>query len=66
MIKALARKAVILGLSDMNIKMLRQDKPIKINLSELGLPDQEIVIITGKDEVTMAKMLTGYGINNVN
>lgn len=52
-LKILNGKMVMLGLSDENMKRLAEDKPIKINLNELGLPDQEILIFTGKDEKTM-------------
>lgn len=66
MIKATAtspdgsRKIVMLGLSEENLRRLRQDKPIHIGPGEmvqLGLPAVELVIFWGKDEATMAKMM---------
>ena len=53
MLKILNGKMVMLGLSDENMKRLAKDEPIKFNLNTLGLPDQEIFIFTGKDELTM-------------
>lgn len=55
MLKILNDKMVMLGLSDENIRRLGNDEPIKLNLNSLGLPDQEILIFSGKDEETMFK-----------
>lgn len=49
--------SIIFGLSDKNIKLLKQGKPIKLNLSEMGLPAQEIYIIHGKTEQDIAYYL---------
>lgn len=61
MIKALAEQGdgsplIILGLSDMNMKLLKEEKPIVVELSELGLPGK-IVIIGGGTEDDLANML---------
>ncbi len=53
MIKILNGRTVMLGLSSENIRRLTDDQPMKFNLNTLGLPDQEIIIFTGKDEQTM-------------
>lgn len=50
MIKALAGKNVILGLSEENVKRLKDNQPIKINLKDMGLPDQVIYIVYGATE----------------
>lgn len=56
MIKAVAGNAVILGLSDENMKRLSEGKPIKFNLKDLNLPiDLDIVIFNGRTEEEMYK-----------
>lgn len=60
MVKILANKHVILGLSDINLELLRQGKPIKLNLSELGLPDQPIFIIHGETEQKMKEQFKEF------
>lgn len=57
MVKALRGNMIILGLSDENIKRLKDDQPIKFNLQELGLPDFDVFIFTAKDESTMYEMM---------
>lgn len=41
---------VILGLSEHNIRHATQDRPIKVNLSELGLPPITVLIVVGETE----------------
>lgn len=41
---------VLLGLSGENVARLAADEPIRLNLSELGLPAIEVVIVYGKTE----------------
>jgi hypothetical protein len=55
MIKALAGDMIIIGLSDENMKRLKEDQPIHFNLSELGLENREVLIFAGKDEESMAE-----------
>jgi len=50
------RPMIILGLSDNNIKALRDGKPIHIHADDMGYPG-EIIIFTGKTEDDMAKMI---------
>ena len=57
MIKAKQGNRVILGLSDENLKRLKENLPIKFNLQELGMDDIEVVIFNGKDEQVMQQMM---------
>lgn len=51
MIKALLGTDVaVLGLSRTNIDRLLQGKPIMVNLAEIGLRNQQVVIIAGETE----------------
>jgi hypothetical protein len=56
MVKALTKDTIILGLSDENLKRLKNGEPIKFNLNELGLDNMNVVIFNGKDEQEMYKM----------
>ena len=60
MIKAKIGDSVLLGITDENIKRLIAGQPIKLNLSELGLPDQKIGIMYGKDEQEIYEQLKPY------
>lgn len=53
MIKLRKDNKIILGLSDENLRRLKDDQPIKFNLKELGLEDVEVIIFNGKDESSM-------------
>lgn len=58
MIKArLNNGNVIFGITYENVKRLKQGKPIKISMKELGLGDKEIFIMYGKDEQAIANEL---------
>lgn len=64
MLKAYSNKGIILGLSADNIRRLKNDQPIKFNLTELNghndapiLPDVDIIIFAGDTEKNMANML---------
>jgi vacuolar-type H+-ATPase subunit F/Vma7 len=50
---------VLLGITDMNIKQMNMGKPIHVLGSEMGV-DVDIVIITGKDEDTLAETLRPF------
>lgn len=56
------KPTILIGLSDENIKRMREDKPVHIFLSELGLGDGELVIFTGPDEEAMATTLEDAGV----
>ncbi len=62
MIKALKGNMIMLGLSDENIKRLRQDQPIKFNLRDLGLTDMDVLIFHGKTEEAMTEMMKEAGL----
>ena len=47
------------GLSEANIKKLKQGHPILIDLMEMGIPYYEVLIMYGKTEQEMAKQLGG-------
>lgn len=50
------RKIIILGITDENIRRLRDGKPIHIHADSLGIFG-EIVILAGKDEATLQEQL---------
>lgn len=58
---------VILGLSDSNMRIMDRkggNNPIKLNLSEVGLDDIEIIIFNGESEEKMyMEMRDGIGPN---
>lgn len=49
------KKIVVIGLSGENMARLMNNEPILFNLTELALPDQQILLIGGKDEITMSE-----------
>lgn len=57
MIKAKKGYQLILGLSDENIRRLKNDEPIKFNMKDVGFGDIEVFIFAGKDEQTMQQQL---------
>lgn len=59
MVKARLNNGIaLLGLTDINIDLLKQGKPIKINLEVLGLPPQVVVIMYGETEMKIVKEVT--------
>lgn len=66
MIKARKDNLLIFGLSERNLKLLREGKPIKFNMKELGLPELDVLIYTGKDEESMKKDFFKEGLIDVN
>jgi lactam utilization protein B len=54
MIKASAEHHVILGITDMNVKKLKEGLLIKIDGKEMGI-EKDIIILHGKNEMTLAK-----------
>lgn len=48
------RTTILLGLSFENLARLGKGQPIKFNLSDLGLGDQDVVIMAGTTEEAMA------------
>lgn len=53
---------LVFGITDENIKRLKEDKPIKFNLSELGMDDITVYICHGKDEQALYEQFK-EGIN---
>ena len=53
MIKAKKGNQLILGLSDVNMRRLKNNEPISFNLKEVGFGDIEVFIFNGRDEQTM-------------
>lgn len=43
----------MLGLSDENMQRLKKGEPIKFNLNELGLPENDVIIFNGRTEQSM-------------
>lgn len=60
MMKFLKNGVVILGITDKNMELLKQDKPIKLNLSDLGLPDRTVYIVHGKDEQALYRQFKEF------
>jgi hypothetical protein len=52
----------ILGLSAENVMRLTEGKPIKVNLSELGLPAIEVVIAYGDTEDSIRGEFLAAGV----
>lgn len=53
---------VVLGLSEENIKRLKQGKPISFNLSALAMPPCPVMIFYGKTEDAMLEELRKAGM----
>jgi hypothetical protein len=53
-------KMLVLGLSDENIKRLRQDQAIHFDCKELGIKGIEVFIFTGETEEKMQKQLEEF------
>ncbi len=68
MIKCTAETAggghlLVLGLSDLNVELLRAGRPIRIDPGALGLPWKgRIAIIQGPTEADMERMLREHGL----
>lgn len=53
---------VYLGLTGENVTRLAADEPITFNLSELGLPAVQVVIVYGKTENAIVEQLEAHGV----
>lgn len=62
MIKARAGQLAIFGLSEMNLRKLREGKPIRIDMRELGFPEgpAAVLILYGKTEQDMERDLREF------
>ncbi len=56
------RPLLVLGLSGENVTRLMADEPISIDLSELGLPPMQVIILGGRDEFTITAQLQKAGL----
>lgn len=51
MIKAkLSNGDLVFGLSEENVRRLKEGQPVKINLKDMGLEDRNILIVYGETE----------------
>lgn len=50
MIKAKIGNVAVLGITEENIKLLKEGKPVRVKLKEMNMPDIEVVILYGKTE----------------
>ena len=48
------------GLSEENIKALKEGKPISIDMSEMGIKDTRVMIFYGETEEDMEKELSSF------
>jgi hypothetical protein len=57
------RTAVGLGLSYENLRRLKDDQPIRVDLTKLGIvgPPHEVVIFAGETEASMTNQLARSG-----
>lgn len=66
MLKATAHHAngtlLFFGLSEENVKRLKEDKLIKFSLTELGIPGVEVIIFYGSTEEIMETQLAKQGL----
>lgn len=61
MIKARAGNVVLLGLSRINVTRLMDDKPIRFDGAEVGLPGVVVIIMGGETEQAMEAELRRHG-----
>lgn len=66
MIKAVGRAGdrplIIIGLSDENLRRLRDDQPIRFDLADLGLPPALVLILGGPTEDAIVDQLHENGL----
>jgi hypothetical protein len=63
MVRAKAKNLALMGLSDRNVELLKEGKPISFNLKEIGFSeDINIVIFHGKTEEDMKNHLIKEGM----
>lgn len=61
MIKAkMTNGDILFGLSEENIKLLKEKKPIVINLKDVGLEERKIIICFGETEDKIFKDLIDF------
>jgi hypothetical protein len=55
------KRIVILGITEENVRRLRDGKPIHVHGDEVGAPDVTIFIMYGKDNKDVARQLEETG-----
>jgi hypothetical protein len=55
------RKVIGFGLTERNLELLKEGKPILVDLAGLGVPSVQITIFYGKDEKTIYQDLKNHG-----
>jgi hypothetical protein len=51
---------IVFGLSRQNVQLLKEGKPIRINLKEMGLEEREILIVYGNSEDDIFKEMLPF------
>jgi hypothetical protein len=60
MLKGKMKNLVLIGLEFKNLEKLKEDKPIKFNLKEIGFnQDIDILLFAAKDENELRKLAKG-------
>ncbi len=62
MIKLRAGEAILLGLSEGNLRLLKQGRPILIQGEDVGLPGVRIAIMYGETEAAIVAEIRSHGI----
>ena len=50
------QEIIVFGLSYQNLKRLKNGEAIRIDMTEMGIPDQTIIIFSGVNEKKMVQM----------
>lgn len=56
------RPLVVLGLSEENVSRLVAQKPVRLDLADVGLSPTEVVIVYGQTEADIEKKLAESGL----
>lgn len=60
MLKFATENLIGFGLSEENIKRLKENKPIMIDMSKFGIPGKKCIIFYGKTEQEMQREFTEF------
>lgn len=55
------RALILLGLSEENLRRLREDQPILVRGADVEMPDLDIAIVAGRTEEGITQMLKDAG-----
>lgn len=53
------KKALVLGIDKENVRRLQEDKPIRFDAAEVGLPGWEVVVVYGETIDVIKEKLLG-------